>query len=106
MPLHKVPDSRTGKGVFIQYVPYSGPPVRSGQGSESDGEAGQNLVSEPAHEDEENEQRKGRQQRTITWTASRKTARSQTYTWTGCTRTRPSTLSLYLSLCWIFLYSP
>lgn len=72
MPLHKVPDSRTGKGVFIQYVPHSGPPIRGRPGPESDREAGQNLVSEPAHEDEENEQRKGRQQRTITWTASRK----------------------------------
>lgn len=106
MPLHKVPDSRTGKGVFIQYVPYSGPPIRSGQGSESDREAGQNLVSESAHEDEENEQRKGRQQGTITWTASRETTRSQAYTWTGCTRTR-RLHSLYIyHFVGFFLYSP
>ncbi len=72
MPLHKVPDSRTGKGVFVQYVPYQGPPIRGRSGPESDREAGQNLVSEPANEDEENEQRKDRQQRTIMWTAVRK----------------------------------
>lgn len=59
MSLHQVSDSRTGKGVFVQYVPYSGPPIRSGKGSEFDRKAGQNLVPEPAYEDEENEQRKG-----------------------------------------------
>lgn len=70
MSLHKIPDSRTRKGVFVQYVPYKGPPVRGCPGPESDREAGQNLVSEPTHEDEENEQRKERQQGTITWTAN------------------------------------
>lgn len=71
MPLHKVPDSRTGKGVFVQYVPYQRPPIRGRKGPKSDREAGQNLVSEPADEDEENEQREDRQQRTIIWTAVR-----------------------------------
>lgn len=65
MPIYKVPDSRTGKGVFVQYVPNQRPPIRGGSGSESDREAGQNLVSEPANEDEENEQRKGRQQGSV-----------------------------------------
>lgn len=73
LPLHKVPDSGTGKGVFVQYVPNKGPPVRGGQGPESDRETGQDLVSEPAHEDEENEQRKGRNERTLMWTAVRAT---------------------------------
>lgn len=72
MSLHKVPDSRTGKGVFVQYVPYKRPPIRGRQSAESDREAGQNLVSKPANEDEEDEQRKERQQqRTIMWTAVR-----------------------------------
>lgn len=65
MSIHKVPDSGTGKGVFVQYVPNERPPIRGGPGSESDREAGQNLVSEPANEDEENEQREGRQQGSV-----------------------------------------
>lgn len=68
MSLHKVPDSRTGKGVSVQYVPYKRPPIRGRQSAESDREAGQNLVSEPENEDEEDEQRKDRQQRPIMWT--------------------------------------
>lgn len=70
MPLHKIPDSRTRKGVLVQYVPNQRPPVRGRPGFESDRETGQNLVSKPAHEDEENEQRKEREQGTITWTAN------------------------------------
>lgn len=31
MSLHKVSDPGTGKRVFIQYVPYTGPEVRSSQ---------------------------------------------------------------------------
>lgn len=80
MPLYKIPDSRTRKRVFVQYVPYQRPPVRGRPGPESNREAGQNLVSEPAHEDEENEQRKERQQGTITWTANQKTDPQVTWT--------------------------
>lgn len=67
LSLHKVPDSGTGEGVFVQHVPHKGPQIRGRAGSESDREAGQNLVSEPEDEDEEDEQGKERQQRTIMW---------------------------------------
>lgn len=70
MPVYQIPDSRTRERVFVQYVPDQRPPLRGRPGAEPNREAGQNLVSEPAHEDEENEQRKERQQGTITWSAS------------------------------------
>lgn len=65
MSLHKVPNFGTGKGVLVQYVPHQRPQIRGRKGTESDREAGQNLVSEPANEDEENEQGQERQQGTI-----------------------------------------
>lgn len=36
MSVHKVPDSRVGKGVFVQYVPHERPPIRGREGPESD----------------------------------------------------------------------
>ncbi|POI18800.1 hypothetical protein CIB84_017456 [Bambusicola thoracicus] len=55
MSVHKVSDPGTGKRVFIQYVPHTGPEVRSSPSPKSHGTPSQNLVSEQANENEENE---------------------------------------------------
>lgn len=102
MPLHKVPNSGTGKGVFVQYVPNQRPEIRSGPGPESDREAGQDLVSEPADEDEENEQRKERQQRTIIWTQTSRIITTIDTTWTA--QMYQNTLLSLLLLLFLFIF--
>lgn len=103
MPLYKIPDSRTRKRVFVQYVPYQRPPVRGRPGPESNREAGQNLVSEPAHEDEENEQRKERQQGTIKWTAHQKTVPVPTSDMDSTDLRKRIPPWLYIYQRWIFV---
>ena len=55
LPLHQVPDAGTGEGVSLQYVFNQGPSVRGGPGSQPHRAAGQNLVSKPEDEDEQDE---------------------------------------------------
>lgn len=55
LSLHEISNFRAGKGIFVQHVPDPGPSVRSGTRPQTDRAAGQNLVSESTHENEENE---------------------------------------------------
>ena len=58
MSLHEAPDLGVGEGVSVQYVPDPGAPPRDQQERQPDRQAGQDLVSKPQDETEENEQRK------------------------------------------------
>ncbi len=58
MPLHKAPDLGVGEGVSVQYVSDPRAPPRDQQERQPDRQAGQDLVSEPQDETEENEQGK------------------------------------------------
>ena len=58
MPLHKVPDLGVGEGVSVQYVSDPRAPPRDQPVRQPDRQAGQDLVSEPQDEAEEDEQGK------------------------------------------------
>lgn len=53
MPLHKAPNLGVGEGVSIQYVSDPRAPPRDQQVRQPDRQAGQDLVSEPQDETEE-----------------------------------------------------
>lgn len=55
MPLHKAPDLGVGEGVFVQHVSDPRAPPGDQQERQPDRQAGQDLVSEPQDEAEENE---------------------------------------------------
>ena len=58
MPLHEAPDLGVGEGVSVQHVSDPRAPPRDQPERQPDRPAGQDLVSEPQDEAEENEQGK------------------------------------------------
>lgn len=55
VPLHKAPDPGVGEGIPLQYVSDPRAPPRDQQERQPYRQAGQDLVSEPQDETEENE---------------------------------------------------